>query len=242
MLRVTTSGCINFIASVMILVCSLSHAQDRGIGSSCGEHNASNTNGTPVERVINPDGWTVPGLEGSHGVGNKVADTESEPGVTVYSTRLTPGQYTPIRLTHYKTTSDSKVLVAQPSEYVQVIQTIEQYEANGHIFAYIIETNTSAGCRPHSGHPGAKSRRGNRAALVCGGFLLCGPTYLKYYDNDGDGKFETFEITSGIGIVSLPSGLSEKAKAEYMWEHRFLKVPAWIKQGSAAQAAPQKQQ
>ncbi len=230
--KVTTLPCIKGILFVLVLGCFLSPAQDKKIMPACGAQHTSGVGGTPVERLINPEGWTVPGLEGSHSVGNKVADTESEPGMTVYSTRLTPGKYTPTQLTYYRTTSDSKVLVAQPSQYVQVIQTIRQYEVNGHIFAYILETDTSAGCRPNS-------RRGNGAALICSGFLLCGPTYLKYYDNEGDGKFRTFEMSTGLGMA-FPSGLSEKERTEYMQEHRFLKVPDWVKQSSHAQAAPPK--
>src|SRR5260370_39575801 len=191
MLKVTTSHYINGTLFMLVLGCSLSLAQDKGIMSTCGEQNISGTRGTSVERLVNPKGWTVPGLGGSHSIGSKVADAESEPGVPVYSTRLMPGKYTPIRLTHYKPTADSKVLVAEPSQYVQVIQSIEQYEANGHIFAYIIDTDTSAGCLPNSGHAEAKSRSKNGTRLLCSGFLLFGPTYMKKYDNDGDGTFAT---------------------------------------------------
>ncbi len=193
MVKATTSSYIKAFTFVFVSCCLF--LSNKGIGQ-CDHGGSSQISGTPVERLVNREGWVVPGLKGSRPLGNRIPDTQSMPGVTIYE--LKPGAYSPIKLTHYETTTDSKTLIAEPSPYFQIIRALERYEVNGHVFAYIAQTDTVAGCALDKTKikPGKKHGSGP----ICGGVQLCGPTFLEYYDNDGDGKFETFEVTLGIGI------------------------------------------
>jgi hypothetical protein len=207
---------------VLALVVAVAVAAGAEIMRACGESDSSGVKGTPVERLINPEGWTIPGLPGSHPVGHKTAIPGS-PGVKVYSTELRPGKSNaPIRLTDYETPAEGGVLIARPRHDIQLNLGIVRYEANGHIFAYVVGTETAAECV-------LLPKKGQR----CSGVSLGDITRLIYYDNDGDGRFETFEVSYGSAVV-IPPGLAGKDLDQYVWEHRYVKVPAWVKQNAVA--------
>ncbi len=207
---------------VLILVLAVVLAMSAESLGAAGESNSSGVKGTPVERLINPEGWTVPGLLGSHPVGHKTAIPGS-PGVKVYSTELRPGKSnTPIRLTDYETPAEGGVLIARPRHDIQLNRGIVRYEANGHVFAYVVGTVTAAECV-------LSPKKGRH----CPGVSLGDITRLIYYDNDGDGRFETFEVSYGSAVV-IPPGLAGKDLDQYVWEHRYVKVPAWVKQNAVA--------
>jgi hypothetical protein len=195
--------------------------------------------GMPVQQLVNPEGWQIPGLAtGRNVTGRQIVPPVSAEDVPIYSASAAiTGKHIPVQIFEYETTSQPGVLIVRPNPSTYFVKSIASYEANGRIFAYQV-----AVALPPPPPLDAQTKEKIRRGLLVQGGRGCDQGYLlKYYDNDGDGKFETLEIIpAGLGGYSIPPGLPKEKWERYGWEQLYVKVPAWVKQSSAAQAAPPK--
>ena len=137
------------------------------------------THASGVRRVIKKEGWKIPGLAQSRIAGYRRAfAAHGEAPVQIYVTAFKPIREIVVNTSLYSFPEDGETLVIR--QLPISIRSIVRYEVGGKAFCYSIQgVEALYNKRTDTGGYGGEY-----------GFL--------YYDNDGDGKFESFEIGGHI--------------------------------------------
>jgi len=128
---------------------------------------------TDLSRVINEKGWTVSGLSRAKIVSPRTLVNGRE-GELLYITLLQPRTETIATVPIFWLTENGSILNTR--EQTIAVRSIERYDVDQHVFCYV-----QAGVGSSYDE---KTKRGGYG----GQFVLI------YYDNDGDGIFESFEL------------------------------------------------
>ena len=131
------------------------------------------THMTDLTRVINEKGWKVSGLSRAKIVRPRTRVNSSE-GELLYITLLEPRTETIASVPIFWLTENGSILNTR--EQTISVRSIQRYDVDQHVFCYV-----QAGVGSSYDE---KTKRGGYG----GQFVLI------YYDNDGDGIFESFEI------------------------------------------------
>jgi hypothetical protein len=138
---------------------------------------------TLAPKAINIDGWLVPGLDWTRGHSPTTDSKRIEvDGQTVIVTRFLPPQRKagkPALSRLPLIFLDGSAAILRVRDFV--VGQIDRYQLNGRPFCYVVTV------RPYSYD--RLSRQGGVVALEM---------QLAFYDDDGDGKFETMEPVNSI--------------------------------------------
>ncbi|MGA2978357.1 MAG: hypothetical protein ABSD76_02090 [Terriglobales bacterium] len=145
---------------------------------------------------IYEDGWTIPGLTGASVVGTDFDETGNQ--VIHYK----PTEDVELDLQGFQISADGHSLKFVPG-YVQLVTDILQFRILGRTYAYDVVSVSLRRAEPPMWQRVQKAvsqqpERKHRTRLVPGGVLGCGFTTLRYFDTDGDGRFESLEYV-GFG-------------------------------------------
>lgn len=175
----TRVGCFIFLVVVVVLFSACSCAA---------EAPTTKAQAIAIARVVRVKGWDIPGLSNARvSTPRKAVEVADRPQLEVYETVLTlPKPKTP----------DDLALADLPFYYVQMdnstlkireravrVDSIRKYDYKGKVFCYDVMTTQYN-----------EDQSSGRGGL--------GPAWnVRYYDMDGDGRFETMEaITTAIPI------------------------------------------
>lgn len=128
----------------------------------------------PSLRVHKEEGWEIPGLGQSRVTGPRQnLDTEGGPSSGVGFTVLEPRREVVVEIQRYAL-GKADMLYVFPNHWS--VESIRRYEKDGKVFSYVV-----AAVMVEVGKSGAVVSRHHAR------------TSLYFYDEDGDGRFETFE-------------------------------------------------
>jgi hypothetical protein len=156
-------------------------------------NNASKSNDEEQNRslkIIKKDGWTIPGLKQSE-IKKPRHSNDSVSGQKIFFTVLEPKQDV---ITEFAPdTLQQKAPLLLNKKWL--VDSITQYDINNRIFCYkvflsIVDTNVSGE---------VNTRYGASTAIV-------------YYDEDGDGKFETLDLEDNLARPRIPQWLQNTEK------------------------------
>jgi hypothetical protein len=153
------------------------------------QSSASEVGQGKIKRIINEQGWKIPGLAQSQIVAPRgLVFIQDEKSLDVYSTWYKPKREVTTEIPSYWLTDDGEVLKTRTQTVA--IQEIMRYDIEGRIFSYMV-VGTAKFYDQKTGHGG-----------------YGGQFTLYYYDDDGDGRIETYE----------PGGIPYKPR-----------LPKWVK-------------
>jgi hypothetical protein len=141
-------------------------------------------------------GWAIPGLKDA----SVVRTYHDETGSDVIEYEL--AKMVKIALQGFTSSPDGKTLHLVPG-YLQSVDRILEYRVQGRTYAYSVETYSIEEAKPPmwqqiQAPPPTLAKRRGKLTQVPAGLLGCGPTFLRYIDADGDGRFESMEYV-GFG-------------------------------------------
>jgi hypothetical protein len=146
-------------------------------------------------------GWEIPGLKAA-----KVVRTYSDmTSSTVIEHKPTENLF--IDLQGFELSTDGKSLRLVPG-YVQLVTNIFEYRIHEQTYAYDVVTVSASNAQPPmwaKALPASSQRvsaKGKSLKRMSGGILGCGYTTLRYFDTDGDGRFESMEYVGFGGPYS----------------------------------------
>jgi hypothetical protein len=146
---------------------------------------------------IYEDGWIIPGLAGANVVVRAFDETGSE------VIRYKPTEQVELPLQGFQILPDGHSLRFVPG-YVQSVSDIIEYRVLGRTYAYNVYSASLRRAEPPMWRQVKKvasehSNANSRIQLAPGGVVGCGFTVLRYFDTDGDGRFESLEYLGGFG-------------------------------------------
>jgi hypothetical protein len=135
------------------------------------------------------EGWPIPGLKGAHVTmrGNDAAGGEV--------VRYRPTVPTKVELQGFDISADGNSIRLVPG-YVQFVESIAEYRVQNRTYAYTVVTVSLRRASPPMWQQVPPPPPNPKA--IPAGVLGCGWTTLRYYDKDGDGRFESMEYV-GFG-------------------------------------------
>lgn len=138
--------------------------------------------------TINKSGWKIPGLSASRVItSRKRFQIFGQENIPVFITAFKPRRETVTSISFYNLSAEgNNILITQER---LAIRSILRYDIKNHVFCYAV--------RAVGAFYDPETKRGGYG----GNYILL------YYDNDGDGIFESFE-TSG-SVTSLTPGIPE---------------------------------
>lgn len=141
-----------------------------------------------VAKVVKEKGWDIPGLQQSRVLSRGIAPKGSLRGGAVNTTQFRPKQEFIASIQTFRLSEDQKTLFLE--QRVGEVNLIFKCEVNNRVFAYVVQLVEV--------FYDSKNRRSGYGEIYG----------AHYYDNDGDGRFESYE--PGHGYV------------------KDLRVPAWV--------------
>ena len=129
-----------------------------------------------IHQVFKKGGWTIPGLDGSHAVSQRVSINNPD-APNIFRTQLVPPKgETLTDLPYYILKCDQLEIKQQPF----AIRNISQFDVGGRVFAYFVEGIYTNSVQPPVTYAGAVS-------------------YFLFVDSTGSGVFDLYQTD-----VSLP--------------------------------------
>jgi len=156
------------------------------------------TNSTPcttepahVHQVIKKEGWTVPGIDGSHPVSQRIADNKTG-SANIFRTQLAPpnGEVL-VELAYYILRCDQLEIKQQPF----AIRNVSKFDVRGKVFAYFVEGIYVDSVHPPVTYAGAVS-------------------FFLFIDTTGTGIFDVYQTDVSFPFRSgLPAWVQKLATA-----------------------------
>lgn len=149
-----------------------------------------------IHKIIKTDGWKIHGLENSViVVPRKAQSRDISEQLQVYETMLKPEKETVFKIDSYILSEDGKTLYQSPKTFF--VSRIAKYDIEGKVFCYsinVINVVTDKELKP-LGYGGA--------------------SFLFFFDDDGDGIFETYQRTGEPGTFAprLPNWALANSKS-----------------------------
>ncbi len=141
-----------------------------------------------IAKVIKEKGWDIPGLQQSRVLSRGIVAKGSLTGGPVHITRFRPEQEFIVSIPTFSLSDDRKTLFLEQRD--GEVNLIFKCEVNNRVFAYVVQLVEV--------FYDSKNRRSGYGEIYG----------AHYYDNDGDGRFESYE--PGHGYV------------------KDLRVPGWV--------------
>lgn len=139
-----------------------------------------------LKRLIKEDGWEIPGLAKSKIMLPRRAfqDYSEKPVSQLYVTEFKPIGKAVAAIPIYFIRKDGEEIVTRQQQIT--VKSIEKYDVNKKAFCFIV-----------SGIGISHDKKTGQGGYA-GGFSFV------YYDNDGDGKFETYELAADTTPPFVP--------------------------------------
>jgi hypothetical protein len=181
---------VRFVTLAALLLALLYHQS-----FACGEPHLTEAEQLPKTFVYDK-GWTIPGLADATITRTHRDDSGSEE--IIYK----PKKTVMVELQGFGMSGDGRSLRLVPG-YVQLVLSISEYRVQNRTYAYdVITVSTGKADPPMWPRVRESVQRAPRGQNA--GVLGCGFTVLRYFDRDGDGRFESLEYV-GFGAPDTNS-------------------------------------
>ncbi|HZI87695.1 MAG TPA: hypothetical protein VFD48_12740 [Pyrinomonadaceae bacterium] len=145
-----------------------------------------------IAKVIKERGWDIPGLQQSQVLSRRIVPKGSLRGGAVHVTRFRPKSEFIVSIPIFSLSDDQKTLFMEQRH--GEVNLIFKCEVNNRVFAYVVQLVEV--------FYDSKNRRSGYGEIYG----------AHYYDNDGDGRFESYEPGEGyVKDLRVPNWVS-KAK------------------------------
>ena len=142
-----------------------------------------------IPKVVKEKGWDIPGLQESRVLSRRIVPKGSLGGGAVNTTGFKPKQELIVSIPTFRLSDDQKTLFLEQRD--GEVNLIFKCEVNNRVFAYVVQLVEV--------FYDSKNRRSGYGEIYG----------AHYYDNDGDGRFESYEPGHGyVADLRVPGWVS----------------------------------